>query len=157
MSRKIDKIIAMVVSDRYYLVNFYECAFQRFFTSDCTTVYCNPFAPLPESVLEKIKSSPSMLVALLPDPDINLGDVTEEWIEASRKNWMLLRDKFLYCCYMSNFVYNFKADEDLKFETICNEMLRHFDDLKYTLETFDKIFKNEIFLVKMHEEMKGNV
>lgn len=130
------KVVVLVVSDKYYILNFYECVLQLFFPRMHTLIYCDPFDPLPAGILKKIRSSPTRLVVLIPGPEVILSklNVDEKKRDAAANNVLWLKKHVTSCVFMKNYVYDFKLDEDLKYERVCNDLLSNFHELKLALQ-----------------------
>lgn len=131
----IDKVVALVVSEKYYILNFYECAFQVFYPGECTIIYCNPFELLTVDVVQKIKDAPTRLVALIPHPELDLQDIVEGHRMDGVRNQAMLQRIFNFCLYMSNF------DEDISGKKNTYE-----ERIKETTENFQRL--NEVLKIK---------
>ena len=103
MSRygRLDKIVAIVASDRFYILNFYECAFQVFYPSEHTLIYCNPYEPVPEDIVNKIKEAPTRLVVLMPDPELAIKPRSSHI--GTIENWNKLQRIFFHVVRMDNY------------------------------------------------------
>ena len=135
MSRygRLDKIVVIVASDRYYILNFYECAFQVFYPNEYTLIYCNPYEPVPEEIVNKIKEAPTRLVVLMPDPELAIKPRSShiDTIE----NWNKLQRLFFFVVRMDNY------EEDRE-----GRKLTYEERIKETTENFKHL--NEVLKLK---------
>ena len=136
-SELIDKIVVTVESNKYYILNFYECAFQVLYQSEYTLIYCNPFKEFPEELIEKIKEAPTRLVILMPDPELTLPKQDGYTILASMKNWHKLRKIFFL--YIGIELFDEVDEKKLTYEERLAEVSKSFFSISQAMKCKAKL------------------
>ena len=137
-----EKIVAVVLSDKHYILNFYECAFGVFYPGTHTLVYWDPYSPITEEFIHnKIEGAPTRLVVLVPDPDVPL---TNYWAKhkIAEKNRKTIFD-YGHTPMPITTLPREEAEEEVKQEDMMNSVLTNFKYLNEALEA-KIIFKNAI-------------
>ena len=145
-----DKVIAIVSSNKHYVLNFYECAFGLVFPGAHTLIYWDPYSPITEEFIHnKIEGAPTRLVVLVPDPDVPL---TNYWAKhkIAEKNRKTIFD-YGHTPMPITTLPREEAEEEVKQEDMMNSVLTNFKYLNEALEA-KIIFKNAISKDEDEEE-----
>ena len=145
-----DKVIAIVSSNKHYVLNFYECAFGLVFPGAHTLIYWDPYSPITEEFIHnKIEGAPTKLVVLVPDPDVPLSFYLTKYQKLNKN--IKLMDKCNLLSLRVNTLVREDAEEEIKQECMLNSILSNF---KFIQEVLDSkiIFKNGITVKKDDED-----
>ena len=141
-----NKVVAIITSNKYYVLNFYECVLEVYYPGKHTLIYCNPHEKFSEELIGRILDAPTKLVALVPDPDAPLLAYSKVLSRNVRK----LNNR-CFCAHNACTIAWEDEEENLEQEKIMNSLLVELKLIQDMLEA-KVIFKDGITKKKDDED-----